>query len=201
VPWRVPCIKGRSHLKSAFQTLVGRTIPNSKTLQIPFSCVAVDIDKGEECGMTDGKVWERPSEPAHPFRDFTPGGMAGEKPGGRITVKSYTDENPRGHGGRLCNLQLMCSPARQRITAMKRISFPFMLKSFYLLDSMLIETSMSTADAVIEPDVIGISFTDFHPRSEEWYRSRAPRAARLAIPEIKKMKLRVHLSCTSRKDF
>ena len=59
-----------------------------------------------------------------------------------------------------------------------------MLKSFYLLDSMLIETSMRSADAVIEPDVIGISFTDFH-HAEECIEAGAA-AARSAIPEIKK---------------
>jgi predicted acylesterase/phospholipase RssA len=59
-----------------------------------------------------------------------------------------------------------------------------MLKSFYLLDSKLIETSMSTADAVIEPDVIGISFTDFH-RTEECIEAGAA-ATRLVVPEIKK---------------
>jgi predicted acylesterase/phospholipase RssA len=58
-----------------------------------------------------------------------------------------------------------------------------MLKSFYLLDSLLIETSMRAADAVIEPDVIGISFTDFH-RVKECIEAGA-RATRLAIPEIK----------------
>ena len=59
-----------------------------------------------------------------------------------------------------------------------------MLKSFYLLDSMLVETSMSAADAVIEPDVIGISFTDFHHAKE--CIEEAPRRHDLGIPEIKK---------------
>jgi predicted acylesterase/phospholipase RssA len=43
---------------------------------------------------------------------------------------------------------------------------------------------MSTADAVIEPDVIGISFTDFH-RTEECIEAGAA-ATRLVVPEIKK---------------
>ena len=49
---------------------------------------------------------------------------------------------------------------------------------------MLVETSMSAADAVIEPDVIGISFTDFH-HAKECIEAGAA-ATRLVIPEIKK---------------
>ena len=55
VPWR-GLIKGR-HVEEALQTLVGYNT-EFKDLQIPLACVAVDIDKGEEVVITDGKVWE-----------------------------------------------------------------------------------------------------------------------------------------------
>ena len=59
-----------------------------------------------------------------------------------------------------------------------------MMKAFYILDAKFIKNSLEQADAVIEPDVIHISFTDFQ-RAEECIEKGAV-AARKIIPEIKK---------------
>jgi predicted acylesterase/phospholipase RssA len=59
-----------------------------------------------------------------------------------------------------------------------------MMKAFYILDAKFIQTSLEQADAVIEPDVIKISFTDFQ-RAEECIEEGAA-AARLVVPQIKK---------------
>ena len=59
-----------------------------------------------------------------------------------------------------------------------------MMKAFYILDSKFIETSLSAADAVIEPDVVHIAFTDFQ-RAEECI-ERGVTAAKKIVPEIKR---------------
>ena len=62
--------------------------------------------------------------------------------------------------------------------------FSIMLKAFYILDSKFIETSLSTSDAVIEPDVVHIAFTDFQ-RAEECIKAGVT-AAQKIVPEIKR---------------
>ena len=62
--------------------------------------------------------------------------------------------------------------------------FSIMMKAFYILDSKFIETSIRGADAVIEPDVVHIAFTDFQ-RAEECI-EKGVAAARKIIPEIKR---------------
>jgi predicted acylesterase/phospholipase RssA len=59
-----------------------------------------------------------------------------------------------------------------------------MMKAFYILDSKFIETSLKAADAVIEPDVVHIAFTDFQ-RADECI-EKGVAAAHKVIPEIKK---------------
>jgi NTE family protein len=62
--------------------------------------------------------------------------------------------------------------------------FSIMMKAFYILDAKFIEDSLAHADAVIEPDVVHISFTDFQ-RADECIEAGAA-AARRIVPEIKR---------------
>ena len=179
VPWR-GLIKGR-HIEEALQTLVGHNT-EFKDLQIPFSCVAVDIDKGEEVVITDGKVWEAIRASSSIPVIFTPVEWRGRNLVDGLLLNPIPTKTVRDMGADFV-ISVNVLPRKAANDSHETNIVSIMLKSFYLLDSMLIETSMSTADAVIEPDVIGISFTDFN-RAEECIEAGAA-ATRFAIPEIK----------------
>ena len=53
---RTGIIKGR-RIEDELKTVIGANT-EFHDLRIPFSCVAVDIDNGEEVVIKDGKVWE-----------------------------------------------------------------------------------------------------------------------------------------------
>jgi NTE family protein len=62
--------------------------------------------------------------------------------------------------------------------------FTIMTKTVYILSYRVIGTSLAGADVVIEPDMSGIAFTDFH-RTEECIK-RGTRMTQNVIPEIKR---------------
>jgi NTE family protein len=180
VPW-TGLIKGR-RIEEELQKLVGRDT-EFKDLQIPLTCVAVDIDKGEEVVITDGKVWEALRASSSIPVIFTPREWRGRNLVDGLLLNPIPTKTAWDMGADFV-ISVNVLPHKAAGTNRESNIVSIMLKSFYLLDSKLIETSMSTADAVIEPDVIGISFTDFH-RTEECIEAGAA-ATRLVVPEIKK---------------
>ena len=154
-----------------------------KDLQIPLSCVAVDIDNGEEVVITEGKVWEavRASSSIPVIfavkewhgRNLVDGGLMNPVP--TQTVKDM---------GADFVISVNVLPYKAISDKREPSIFSIMMKAFYILDAKFIEDSLAHADAVIEPDVVHISFTDFQ-RADECIEAGAA-AARRIVPEIKR---------------
>jgi NTE family protein len=152
-------------------------------LHIPFSCVAVDIDNGEEVVIRDGKVWEavRASSSIPVFfnvvkihgRNLVDGGLMNPVP--TKTVRNM---------GADFVITINVLPYKATSDLREPGIFSIMMKAFYILDAKFIETSIKDSDAVIEPDVVHIAFTDFQ-RAEECIEKGAA-AARKIVPEIKR---------------
>ncbi len=152
-------------------------------LHIPFSCIAVDIDNGEEVVIQDGKVWEavRASSSIPVFfnvvkmhgRNLVDGGLMNPVP-----TKTVRDM------GADFVISVNVLPYKASSDMREAGIFSIMMKAFYILDAKFIETSIRDSDAVIEPDVVHIAFTDFQ-RAEECIEQGAA-AARKVIPVIKK---------------
>ena len=152
-------------------------------LHIPFSCIAVDIDNGEEVVIQDGKVWEavRASSSIPVFfnvvkmrgRNLVDGGLMNPVP-----TKTVRDM------GADFIISVNVLPYKATDDTREPSIFSIMMKAFYILDAKFIETSIKDSDAVIEPDVVRISFTDFQ-RAEECIEIGAA-AARKVVPVIKK---------------
>ena len=178
---RTGIIKGR-RIEDELKMVIGGNTEFSN-LQIPFSCVAVDIDNGEEVILNEGKVWEavRASSSIPVVfalrqwrgRNLVDGGLMNPVP-----TKVVRDM------GADFVISVNVLPYKAVSDKREPSIFSIMLKSFYILDSKFIETSLSNADAVIEPDVVHISFTDFQ-RARECI-ELGVKAAEKVIPEIKR---------------
>ena len=179
-PW-TGIIKGH-RIEQELKTIIGGET-QFHDLPIPFSCVAVDIDNGEEVVIKDGKVWEafRASSSIPVIftlvkwhgRNLVDGGLMNPVP-----TKTVRDM------GADFVISVNVLPYKATNDTREPNIFSIMMKAFYILDSKFIETSLSAADAVIEPDVVHISFTDFQ-RAEECIEKGAV-AARKVIPEIRR---------------
>jgi NTE family protein len=179
-PW-TGIIKGQRIEQELKKMIGGET--EFQDLHIPFSCVAVDIDNGEEVVIKEGKVWEavRASSSIPVFftvvkwhgRNLVDGGLMNPVP-----TKTVRDM------GADFIISVNVLPYKATSDTREPNIFSIMMKAFYILDSKFIETSLSAADVVIEPDVVHIAFTDFQ-RAEECIEKGAA-AARKVIPEIKR---------------
>jgi NTE family protein len=173
-------IKGR-RIEEELKTLVGRNT-EFKDLLIPLSCVAVDIDKGEEVVITDGKVWEAVRASSSIPVIFTPKVWGGRNLVDGLLLNPVPTQTARDMGADFV-ISVNVLPHKAADDNRESNIMSIMLKSFYMLDSTLVQNSLNGADIVIEPDVLKISFTDFH-RAEECVAAGA-RATMLVLPEIK----------------
>ena len=177
---RTGIIKGR-RIEDELKTVIG-TNTEFRDLRIPFSCIAVDIDNGEEVVIKEGKVWEamRASSSIPVVftlvkwhgRNLVDGGLMNPVP-----TKTVLDM------GADIDISVNVLPYKAVGDNREPSIFSIMLKAFYILDSKFIETSLSTSDAVIEPDVVHIAFTDFQ-RAEECIEAGVA-AAKKMVPQIK----------------
>jgi NTE family protein len=178
---RTGIIKGK-RIEDELKMVIG-TNTEFKDLRIPFSCVAVDIDNGDEVVIKEGKVWEavRASSSIPVIfqmvkwqgRNLVDGGLMNPVP-----TKTVRDM------GADFVISVNVLPYKAESDNREPSIFSIMMKAFYILDSKFIETSLSAADAVIEPDVVHIAFTDFQ-RAEECI-ERGVTAAKKIVPEIKR---------------
>ena len=179
-PW-TGIIKGHRIEQELKAVIGGETeFPN---LHIPFSCVAVDIDNGEEVVIKDGKVWEAVRASSSIPVIFTLAKWRGRNLVDGGLMNPVPTKTVRDMGADFV-ISVNVLPYKATNDARELDIFSIMMKAFYILDSKFIETALSTADAVIEPDVIHIAFTDFQ-RAEECIEKGAV-AARKVIPEIKR---------------
>ena len=178
---RTGLIKGR-RIEQELTTVIGEHT-EFHDLHIPFRCVAVDIDNGEEVVIKDGLVWEavRASSsvpvvftiPKWRGRHLVDGGLMNPVP-----TKIARDM------GADFVISVNVLPYKAPSDDKEPNILGIMMKAFYILDSKFIESSIRDSDVVIQPDVVHIAFTDFQ-RAEECI-IQGVIAAQLAIPEIKK---------------
>jgi NTE family protein len=159
-------------------------------LKIPFSCVAVDIDNGEELILNEGLVWDAARASAtvpvalsiNPWKNryLVDGGVSNPVPVNAlkqmgadfiIAVNVLHDT-------------VNATAQKPHKKARENNIFTIMTKTVYIFSYRVIGTSLAGADVVIEPDMGGISFTDFH-RAEECIK-RGTRMTQNVIPEIKR---------------
>jgi NTE family protein len=155
-------------------------------LKIPFSCVAVDIDNGEEVILNKGLVWDAVRASAtvpialsiNPWqgRYLVDGGVSNPIPV-NVLKKMGADFIIAVNV-----LHETVSKPRQKAKEPHNI-FTIMTKTVYILSYRGIDESLGKADVVLEPDMSGIALTDFH-RTEECIR-RGAREAQDTIHEIK----------------
>ncbi|MBN1161296.1 MAG: patatin-like phospholipase family protein [Dehalococcoidales bacterium] len=171
---------------------IGGDIDFSK-LKIPFSCVATDIDTGEEIVITTGSVTE-----ALRASISVPGIFSVAKRGDRYlvdgglttpvpvdTVKQMgadfiiaVNVNPRV-------TDRISQSTEKRIKARKEPNiFHVMMQSIYITTYTVARNSLADADIVIEPDLKGIGAADFQKAGEMILMGQE--AAADAIPGIKR---------------
>jgi len=179
-PW-TGIIKGQ-RIETELKKIIGAET-RFEDLHIPFSCIAVDIDNGEEVVIHDGKVWEavRASSSIPVFfnvvkmhgRNLVDGGLMNPVP-----TKTVRDM------GADFVISVNVLPYKATSDTREPSIFSIMMKAFYILDAKFINASIKDSDAVIEPDVVHIAFTDFQ-RAEECIEIGAA-TARKVVPVIKK---------------
>ena len=178
---RTGIIKGR-RIEDELKTVIGANT-EFHDLRIPFSCVAVDIDNGEEVVIKEGKVWEAMRASSSIPVIFTLAKWQGRNLVDGGLMNPVPTKTVRDMGADFV-ISVNVLPYKAVGDNREPSIFSIMLKAFYILDSKFIETSLSAADAVIEPDVVHIAFTDFQ-RAEECIEAGVS-AAKKMVPQIKK---------------
>ena len=162
-------------------------------LKIPLTCVATDIDTGEEILINSGKVVD-----ALRATISLPGIFTVVKREGRylvdgglttpVPVKVVRDMGADFVIGVNVNPDVTkrLGKAYQARVAMHRPPnlLQIMMQSMYIMTWALAHTSLAAADVAIEPDLGNISSSDFKLAARMIYLGRE--AAEKALPEIKK---------------
>jgi NTE family protein len=184
-------LKGRK-IKKLLSEYIGGDIDFSE-LKIPFSCVATDIDTGEEIVITTGSVSE-----ALRATISVPGIFSVTKRGDRYLVDGglttpvpvdtvrqmgadfiiAVNVNPRV-------TDRISRSTEKRMKARKEPNiFHVMMQSIYITTYTVARNSLVDADIVIEPDLKGIGAGDFQKASESILMGQQATAD--AMPEIKR---------------
>jgi NTE family protein len=184
-------LKGRK-IEKLLAEYIGGDIDFSK-LKIPFSCVATDIDTGEEIVITTGSVPE-----ALRATISVPGIFSVAKRGDRYLVDGGLTtpvpvETVRQMGADFIIAVNVNPRVTDRISQSteKRIKmrkepniFHVMMQSIYITTYTVARNSLADADIVIEPDLKGIGAGDFQKAGEIILMGQE--AAADAIPGIKR---------------
>jgi NTE family protein len=159
-------------------------------LKIPFACVAIDIDNGDEVILKEGLVWEAARASAtvpvalsiNPWhgRYLVDGGIGNPVP--VSVLKNMGADIIIAVNVLRDSTALDKKPGKTKEPGI----FNIMLKTIYIYSYRTITASMAGADVIIEPEMEGIGFTDFH-RAEECMRRGAHAVRTHAIPEIKRI--------------
>ena len=156
-------------------------------LKIPFRCVAVDIDNGEEVTLNEGSVWEAARASAtvpvalsiNPWkgRYLVDGGISNPVP--VSCVKQMGADF-------IIAINVLHDPVASSASRKGRehTLMSIMTKSVYIFSYRVIGSSLAGADVVIEPELGGIAYTDFQ-RAADCIKKGAV-AAEAALPEIKR---------------
>ena len=184
-------IKGKKIL-DLIKGFIGGDI-DFKDLKIPFSCVATDIDTGEEIILDSGPVCEALrasisipgifSVAKHQERYLVDGGLTTPVPvqvarnmGADFVIAVNVNPDVKARIGKVF---------KQRIDAHKEPSLiQVMTQSFYITSYAVGKHALDSADVVIEPDLAQFGAADFAKAPE--LIERGLEAAQKAIPEIRK---------------
>jgi NTE family protein len=183
-------IKGRK-IKNLLSTFIGGNIKFSD-LKIPFTCVATDIDTGEEVVIDSGSVPEALrasiSIPGiftlvkHEGRYLVDGGLTTPVPvelvrqmGADFIIAVNVNPDVAGRMGKT---------SQKRVEARKEPNiFQVMMQSIYITTYSLARNNLENADIVIEPNAAHIGAGDFQKARE--LIDLGTQAAKRAIPKIK----------------
>lgn len=156
-------------------------------LKIPFRCVAVDIDNGEEVTLSEGLVWDAARASA-----TVPVALSINPWKGRYLVDGGISNPVPVSCAKQMGADFIIAVNVLHDTAIPGTSrkgrehtiFTIMTKSVYILSYRVIGSSLAGADVVIEPELGGIAYTDFH-HAPDCIRKGAA-AAEAALPAIKR---------------
>ncbi|OGO40522.1 MAG: hypothetical protein A2147_07630 [Chloroflexi bacterium RBG_16_57_8] len=151
--------------------------------QLPFACVAVDIDRGEEVVLDRGLIWDAVRASAS-----VPVIVALRKVEGRNFVDGgLLNPLPTSVARRMgADFVIAVNVVPTRPAEPKRSPgiFTLMMKTLSIVGHSPLIAGLTNADVVIEPEMDAIDFTDFH-RARECF-SLGQSAAEQALPEIKR---------------
>lgn len=154
-----------------------------RDLQLPFACVAVDIDREQEVVLDSGSVWDAVRASASvPIivtlkkvdgRNLVDGGLLNPLP---VSIV-------RRMGADLVIAVNVVSP---RPSHPKRSPgmFTLMMKTLSIVGRSSLITGLTAADIVVQPEMDGIEFTDFQRAADCFGAGR--KAAQELMPEIKR---------------
>ncbi len=174
-------------IKSLLEQVLGGDIQFNE-LKIPFACVATDIMTGEEIVINEGSVVE-----AIRASISIPGVFAVARWKGRYLVdgglvSQVPAREAREMGADFVIAVNVLPDASSRAPGRKKQKQPgiinILIQSLYIASYSRVRFSTEYADVLIEPQLAGVSFSDFH-RAEE-YIARGVSAALTALPEIKR---------------
>ncbi|MFA5309471.1 MAG: patatin-like phospholipase family protein [Dehalococcoidales bacterium] len=184
-------LKG-AKIKSLLASFMGGEL-DFKDLKIPFTCVATDIDTGEEVLMDRGPLLD-----ALRATISVPGIFAIVERGGRYLVDGgLTTPVPvhvvKNMGADFIiavnvNADVSDRMGKSGIKRVKKHKEPnilsILMQSFYITTYSLARRTMEEADVIIEPDMPHIGTSDFSKAEEMIEKGR--QAARAALPEIRR---------------
>jgi len=156
-------------------------------LSIPFECVAVDIDSGEEIVLNEGEVWHaiRASASVPVMLPLTE--IRGQHlvDGGILNPVPVRLVKSMGADIVIAVNVIPMDHHVQPLPHHQHTIFSIMLKTMYIFNNRVIESSLGGADVVVQVDTEAIGYTDFHKAADCIECGRV--AARLMIPKIKKL--------------
>jgi NTE family protein len=156
-------------------------------LSIPFECVAVDIDSGEEIVLNEGEVWHaiRASASVPVMLPLTE--IRGQHlvDGGILNPVPVRLVKSMGADIVIAVNVIPMDHHVQPLPHHQHTIFSIMLKTMYIFNNRVIESSLGGADVVVQVDTGAIGYTDFHKAADCIECGKT--AAQLMMPKIKKL--------------
>ncbi|MFH0769051.1 MAG: patatin-like phospholipase family protein [Chloroflexota bacterium] len=181
---------GGRRIKKQLKEIIGEV--SFADLDKPFACVATDVITGEEVVFRDGPVLDAVIASISLPIIFRVAKWQGRYlVDGTLTTPVPVRVLKEMGADFIISVNVLHHPGEKNhlhpedVREMKEPNiFNIMIQTVNILASHLVKSSLSGADIVIEPNMIGIGLTDFG-KAEECIR-RGEQAAQESIPEIKR---------------
>jgi len=153
-------------------------------LRIPFTCVAVDIDSGEEVVFKEGRGWDavRASASVPVMLPITEVQNHHLVDGGILNPVPVQQAKELG-ADIVIAVNVLPRLDKPEARPHHHTLFSVLLKTIYIFNNRVIESSLAGADVVIAPDTLEIGYTDFQ-KAEECI-ARGKEATQLMLPAIR----------------